>query len=67
MAMPAMDEALRKGLVDPAYRAEQAAPVAEGGPQVTRRPGGGGGFATSLEGERAMIKATAERAGIRLE
>jgi hypothetical protein len=51
-------------LADPAYRARQAELGAEIVAEAEQTPGG---FAAWLERERAAIRATAERAGIRPE
>jgi tripartite-type tricarboxylate transporter receptor subunit TctC len=56
--------AVRRGLADPAYRARQAELGAE---IVAEREQAPEGFAAWLERERAAIRATAERAGIRPE
>lgn len=56
--------AVRRGLADPAYRARQAELGAEIVAEAEQTPGG---FAAWLERERAAIRATAERAGIRPE
>ena len=56
--------AVRQGLADPAYRARQAELGAE---IVAEREQSPEGFAAWLERERAAIRATAERAGIRPE
>lgn len=60
----ALAAAVRRGLADPAYRARQAELGAE---IVAEREQGPEGFAAWLERERAAIRATAERAGIRPE
>jgi tripartite-type tricarboxylate transporter receptor subunit TctC len=56
--------AARAGLADPAYRAHQADLGAEIAAAREQEPGG---FAAWLAAERAAIRATAERAGIRPE
>jgi tripartite-type tricarboxylate transporter receptor subunit TctC len=56
--------AVRRGLADPAYRARQAELGAEIVAEADQAPEG---FAAWLARERAAIRATAERAGIRPE
>jgi tripartite-type tricarboxylate transporter receptor subunit TctC len=56
--------AVRRGLADPAYRARQAELGAEIVAEAEQSPEG---FAAWLDRERAAIRATAERAGIRPE
>ncbi|WP_198371376.1 Bug family tripartite tricarboxylate transporter substrate binding protein [Roseomonas rosulenta] len=59
-----LSAAARRGLADPAYRARQAELGAEIVAEADQTPEG---FAAWLERERAAIRATAERAGIRPE
>jgi tripartite-type tricarboxylate transporter receptor subunit TctC len=56
--------AVRAGLADPAYRERQARLGAEIVAESEQSPSG---FAAWLERERAAIRATAERAGIKPE
>jgi tripartite-type tricarboxylate transporter receptor subunit TctC len=63
-AVQALAAAVRTGLADPAYRARQAELGAEIVAGTEQTPEG---FAAWLERERAAIRATAERAGIRPE
>ena len=63
-AVQALAAAVRAGLADPGYRARQAALGAEVVAEAEQTPQG---FAAWLERERAAIRATAERAGIRPE
>ncbi|GGJ16354.1 Bug family tripartite tricarboxylate transporter substrate binding protein [Neoroseomonas lacus] len=63
-AVAALAEAARHGLADPGYRARQAELGAEIVAATEQTPEG---FAAWLTQERAAIKATAERAGIRPE
>lgn len=56
--------AVRRGLADPAYRARQAELGAEIVAETEQSPEG---FGAWLERERAVIRTTAERAGIRPE
>ncbi|BDG73352.1 Bug family tripartite tricarboxylate transporter substrate binding protein [Roseomonas fluvialis] len=59
-----LSAAVRRGLADPAYRARQAELGAEIVAESDQTPEG---FAAWLDRERAAIRATAERAGIRPE
>jgi tripartite-type tricarboxylate transporter receptor subunit TctC len=59
-----LSAAVRRGLADPAYRTRQAELGAEIVAEADQSPEG---FAAWLERERAAIRATAERAGIRPE
>ncbi len=63
-AVLALAAAVRAGLADPGYRARQAELGAEIVAESEQTPEG---FATWLDRERAAIRATAERAGIRPE
>lgn len=63
-AVAALSEAARSGLADPGYRARQAELGAEIVAATEQTPEG---FAAWLTQERAAIRATAERAGIRPE
>ncbi len=63
-ALAALAAAVRAGLADPAYRARQAELGAEIVAESEQSPEG---FAAWLERERAQIRATADRAGIRPE